>query len=292
MGNRQNKSRQGRKKTFGSALRFFRPWGACGFIGYWYPPLKRWAMVGHPCGTFVSGLLGEPRHGSAGCEGTLSFSALCISPVVRGVVLIATGGRAGESLKFSPARLTCPTGPATIVGDIWSESHVGSARDIGCGKMKSSAIAKFVVQAVALGFGLLGLIWVCMGLYAPVIGIRHSDLFAMFFMTPMFLILGGIVIAVAWQALRHFGPNAIKNVVGLVAYSAYTAVIAFLDGFQEAVREKGNLYFSAMCLTPVLLAYLLYRVLSRKLIEMTGMDASSDGLNRTVDPPGHGPTSA
>jgi len=32
-------------------------------------------------------------------------------------------------LKFSLARLTCPTGQATIVGDSWRESHGGSARD-------------------------------------------------------------------------------------------------------------------------------------------------------------------
>ncbi len=157
--------------------------------------------------------------------------------------------------------------------------------------MKRNAIAKFVVQAVALGFGLLGLIWVCIGLYAPVIGIRESDLFAMFFMTPMFLIVGGIVIAVAWQALRHFGPNAIKNVVALVILSAYAAVSTFLDRFEEIAREKEDLYFSAMSVTLLLLAYLLYRVASKRLIEMTGTGAPNDGLNHATDPAGRGPTS-
>lgn len=200
---------------------------------------------------------------------------------------------------FPLARLTCPTVQGKIVGDSWRESHVGSAGGrqlegstcnpgglatvgnkhtrteiIGCGKMKRSAIAEFVIQAVALGFGLLGVTWVCLGIYSPVIGIREADLFVMFFMTPMFLILGGIVIAVAWQALWHFGPRAIKCVVGLVAYTAYTGMITFLRSFQEAIRGwKGDLYLSAVFLIPLLLALLLYRVLSRKLIKMTGTDA-------------------
>lgn len=157
--------------------------------------------------------------------------------------------------------------------------------------MSRNTIAKFVVQGVALGFGLLGLLWVYIGIDFGVTGIRESDRFVMFFMTPMFLILGGIVIAVAWQALRRFGPTAIKNVVGLVMFSAYTAVSTFLDRFQEAARKKGDLYFSAMFVIPVLLAFLLYRVLSRRLIEMTETNASNNALNHATDPPGPGPTS-
>jgi hypothetical protein len=150
--------------------------------------------------------------------------------------------------------------------------------------MKRNALARLVIQAVAGGFGLLGLIWAYLGVHFAVTGIRDSDRFAMFSMTPMLLILGGIVVAVAWQALRHFGPNAIRNVVGLVAFSTYIAVSTFLDRFEEAAREKGDLYFSAMVFIPVLLAFLLYRALSSKLIQMTGTDASGTSLSRSGDP--------
>jgi hypothetical protein len=158
--------------------------------------------------------------------------------------------------------------------------------------MKRNTIAKLVVQAVALGFGLLGLTWVYCGIVFAVTGIRDSDPFTMFFMTPMFLIFGGIVTAIAWRALRRFGPTAIKNMVGLVVFSVYTAVSTLLDRFQDAAREKGDLYFAAMFFIPVLLAFLLYRVLSRKLIEMTEMNASNNGSNHATDPPGPGPTSS
>lgn len=158
--------------------------------------------------------------------------------------------------------------------------------------MKRNTIAKFVVQAVALGFGLLGLTWVYIGIYFGVTGIRDSDRFVMFCMTPMFLILGGIVTAVAWQALRYFGPKAIKNVVGLVAFSAYTGMSTFLEPLQEATRHlKGDLYLSATVFIPMLIAFLLYRVLSRKLIEMTGTDTSDNVVSRTVDPDGRGSSS-
>ena len=79
--------------------------------------------------------------------------------------------------------------------------------------------------------------------------------------------------------------------VGLVVFSVYTAVSRLLDWFQDAAREKGDLYFAAMFFIPVFLAFLLYRVLSRKVVEMTETNASNNGLNHTTDPPGPGPTS-
>ncbi len=158
-------------------------------------------------------------------------------------------------------------------------------------KVNKSKATRLIIQAVSAGFGIFGLTEVYLGIYFAVIGIRESDLFAMFFMTPMFLILGGIVAAIAWQALRRFGPTAIKNMVALVALSAYIAVSTFLDRFEEAARAKGDLYFSAMSLIPLLLAYVLYRVLSRKLIKMAGMDTSDNGQSPAVDRPGHDSTS-
>jgi hypothetical protein len=155
--------------------------------------------------------------------------------------------------------------------------------------MKKSTIVKLVVQAVGCGFGLLGLAWFYLGIEAGVTGIRDSDPF--FFMTPMFLLFGGVLIAVAWRTLRRFGPTAIKNVVGLVAFSAYIAVSTFLERFQEAAREKGDLYLSALSFIPLLFAFLLYRVLSRKLIEMTETNTSNNGLSHATDPPGPAPTS-
>jgi cation transport ATPase len=159
--------------------------------------------------------------------------------------------------------------------------------------MNKSKATRLIIQGVGACFGILGLIWVCMGICFAVAGIRDSDLFGMFFMTPMFLILGGIVLAVAWQAVRHFGPNAIKNVVALVAFSAYCVMSLFPEPPQEVTRDlKGKLYLYAAVFVPMLLAFLLYRVLSRKLIEMTGADASHDGLNHAGDPRERDSTSA
>ena len=137
-------------------------------------------------------------------------------------------------------------------------------------EMKKKTIAGLAVQVVAALFGVVGVTWVGLGLHFAVSGIRESDLFQMCYMTPMFLLLGGIVIAVAWQALRHFGPKAIQGVVGLIAFSVYTSISMLLRPFQDATWDlKMRLHHSATFLIPMLLAYLLYRVVSRKLIELT-----------------------
>jgi len=136
--------------------------------------------------------------------------------------------------------------------------------------MKKSKVIRLIVQAVAVGFGILGLIDIYLGLYFMVTSIRDSDLFGMFFMTPICFLFGGIVIAVAWQNLHHFGPNAIQNIVALVAFLAYAGLLVLLEPFEKYTHNsKTVLDDIATVFGPILLAYMLYRVLSRKLIQIT-----------------------
>lgn len=81
--------------------------------------------------------------------------------------------------------------------------------------------------------------------------------------------------AIAWQAIRHFGPNAIRNMVGLVAFTLFTGMITVLRPLQEAAWEQElRLHHSATFLIPMLVAYLIYRVGSRKLIALTNTDGT------------------
>ncbi len=136
--------------------------------------------------------------------------------------------------------------------------------------MNQRSIIKLGVQFAAVCFGILGATWVYLGCIFAFKGIRDSNMFLMFYMTPMFILLGAIVLAVAWQALRHFGPGAIRYVVGLGAFMLYSQMVVWLRPFQDATWElKMRLHHAATFLIPLLTAYLLYRVLSRKLIEIT-----------------------
>ncbi len=141
--------------------------------------------------------------------------------------------------------------------------------------MNKRRLAKLIVQTVAAAFGLLGLLWMYMGLHFTVVGIRDSDRFSMFFMTPMFILMGGIVLAVAWQTLRHFGPEAIQNMSALIAFFAYTGISKLLEPFQKASKKEIQRFLTEFFI-PVLLAYLLYRTLSRKLTEITKAQDTQD----------------
>lgn len=133
--------------------------------------------------------------------------------------------------------------------------------------MKKRTITKLIVQGVAGAFGVLGLMWIFFGFLFAVTSIRQSDRFSMFYMASDLLLFGGICFAIAWQNLRHFGRKSIQYVAGLVAFSVYVGLITLMEPFME-------LYPSATSLIPLLLAYLLYRVLSRKLIQLTETQSS------------------
>jgi hypothetical protein len=87
--------------------------------------------------------------------------------------------------------------------------------------MNRCVVTKRIIQGVAVAFGVLGVMLAFMGLGFAVTGFRQSDRFMQFFMTPMFLALGGITVAIRWVNLRHFGAGAIRHITALVVVSVY-----------------------------------------------------------------------
>lgn len=133
--------------------------------------------------------------------------------------------------------------------------------------MDKRKLTKLIVQTVAAAFGLFGLAWIGMALSFAVTSIRDSDRFGLLFMTPMFIILGGIILAVAWQNLRRFGPKSIKNVTFLIVFSLYCELIGLVEPYLLELKMT-SLEF-AILLILLILSYSLYSVISRKLIQIT-----------------------
>ena len=137
--------------------------------------------------------------------------------------------------------------------------------------MNKRDLTKLIVQIVATAYGLIGVLWVGIALDSLVIGIKESDLFALFLMTPLLFVLGGILMAVAWQNLRHFGPNTIKNLTFLVVISLYFVLTPLPKPSQEATW-KTDLLNLTQFLVPILLAFFLYSAISKKLIKIIYKD--------------------
>lgn len=139
-------------------------------------------------------------------------------------------------------------------------------------EMNKRTITKRVVQAVAVAFGLLGLVWVSSGFLVTIAAIKESDR-SVLFQTPLLFLFGGIGVAIAWQNLRRFGPNAIKNVTCLVALVLWGILASFDRPLEsETAGIKTDLIEMAIFWIPLLLAFFLYRVVSNKLIQITQAD--------------------
>jgi hypothetical protein len=156
--------------------------------------------------------------------------------------------------------------------------------------MKRDIVAKRVIQAVACGFGLLGLFAVYMSVSFALIALRDLDRHESLITGPLFLVLGGIMIAVAWQTLRRFEPDAIRNVVGLVMFFAWSQLAWFPESSQHSEPcWRSDLAETALVLGSLCLAFLLYRILSRKLIQVTETGASDNGPSFDTNPTEHDP---
>lgn len=150
--------------------------------------------------------------------------------------------------------------------------------------MNRSVVTKPIIQGVAVAFGVLGLTWVFMGLYFAIMGIRKPDYFTGLFMAPMFLALGGLGVAIAWQSLRHFGPRVIRHMVALVIVPIYGGLSPSLFQLMEWLdRVTGDrnpmihLLLMVVNLLPLVLMYWSYGVVSRRLIQLTAVADSEEG---------------
>ena len=152
-------------------------------------------------------------------------------------------------------------------------------------KMNKIKNTKLIVQGVAVALGLLGILWIDMGLFFARQGIRESESFSIFFMTPMFIVLGGIVVAVAWQNLRCLSPNSIRNLTFLFVLFLYSygsdAISKLLE--ESTSETPSELVTLASFLVPVIIAFILYSIISKKLIQIINTNNQHEDPNRPAD---------
>ncbi len=146
---------------------------------------------------------------------------------------------------------------------------------VGTHEMNKHTVTKRIIQTVAVAFGLMGLMWISMSLYAAVAALREPDRLFTLCMQAMVLAMGGFVVAIAWLNLRRFGPTAIKHVVALVVLLAWSRLMILMQPFEDAaVALDLDLLYSIVDMVLLVLVYLSYRFLSRKLIALAGVESS------------------
>jgi hypothetical protein len=150
--------------------------------------------------------------------------------------------------------------------------------------MDKGKITKRIVQGVAITFGLIGLLLIYMGADFVITGIREFHLYGLLEVAPLILLVG-IYLGVAWQNLRHFGPNSVKNVTLLVVFTLYTILAPFDVPSEERRNSKTELIQVAKFLIPLLLMFFLYSIISKKLIQMTkAKDIRQADSAESIDP--------
>lgn len=136
--------------------------------------------------------------------------------------------------------------------------------------MNRAVVAKSVLQGIAIVVGLVGSTWAYIGMHFVILQFEEPDSFVGFFMVPLFLIMGGILLYVAYQTVRRFSAQAIRNLFILLAYAVYSVLLRFLGPYEEATRRLDmKLHHAATFLFPLLIAILFYKVMARALIKLT-----------------------
>jgi len=146
--------------------------------------------------------------------------------------------------------------------------------------MDRCVVTKRIIQGVAATFGVLGLMCVFYGLGVAVTGFRERDYLISLLVTSMIVVLGGFIVAIAWANLRHFGPRSIWRVTELVVVAMYFCFSPWLLQLIECLEHAKpmvGLLLVAVLLLSLHLMHWLPRALSRKLIQLAGLENGERG---------------
>lgn len=146
--------------------------------------------------------------------------------------------------------------------------------------MNRCVVTKRIIQGVAATFGVLGLMCIFCGLDVAVTGFRQRDYLISLLVTSMIIVLGGFIVAIAWANLRHFGPRSIWRVTELVVVATYFCLSPWLlqlTEWLEHAKAMVALLLVAVLLLSLHLMHWLHRTLSRKLIQLAGLENGEQG---------------
>ena len=139
--------------------------------------------------------------------------------------------------------------------------------------MRKDVITKRVIQAIAVCFGLHGLSGIYLCVHFVVTDGLGRDFFSILFIMSFIsinLLFVVVFVAIAYQNLRHFGPNSIKSMTGLATIILHSILIVQVGPYIGATQEPmRTLLYVAVFSIISLLAYFFYSVVSRKLIQIT-----------------------
>jgi len=131
-------------------------------------------------------------------------------------------------------------------------------------------IARLVIQLVGLCFGVLGALWAWIGVTFAFSALRGHGQFEILWFTPLFLAAGAVLLIIAYRGIVHFDQRGVRHITALAVIALYTKASVALQPIQDAAWEmKDHLLHTSSFFIPILFAYLIYLVVSRKLIELT-----------------------
>jgi len=150
---------------------------------------------------------------------------------------------------------------------------------------------KLTIQAIATVTGLVGIywLWFCISII-PMFSDSTGFASLLIILSLLFALPA---IWVAWSNIRRFSSGSIKWLVGYWAFYIHHLISKPIRPFTETLMDRlfetalahksiipVELTLLACHVTPILIAVLIYLVVSRKLIKITKINSS----NQQVDP--------
>ena len=134
---------------------------------------------------------------------------------------------------------------------------------------KVKHIARIFVQALSALLALVGLFWIYCGLlFLFETVIRHS--ISLGLSSIFFIGIGAVCAGVSYQVIAHYSRSSISNLTAIAGFFIYTTVTQITRTYWlDSWNGKDFKLQLILVATPVIIAWICYRVLKWLLIKMT-----------------------
>jgi len=126
-----------------------------------------------------------------------------------------------------------------------------------------------IVQILCGLLGILGLIWIYCGVRFIADGIADHEFRGIIF-SPIFFILGGITVAVAYQSIFKYSERAINNISKVAGFLIFGVIGQWTRMQWDAAWNRKDMPgHLAWGILPLVLAWIFYRLIKFVLFKFT-----------------------
>lgn len=131
-------------------------------------------------------------------------------------------------------------------------------------------ICKIAVQTLSLIAGLFGALFIAFSVFTAYTSLMSKDYVTVVLVSPISLLLGGVLITLAWQVVSAYSIKSIKSFSAIAVLFLLGNTIEYIDPMLASAGDQGKHQLVLLIgLTHIAAAFISYWLVVKVLVKLT-----------------------